>query len=216
MTATEQAEQLTAHKAKRDWWQIASIAAIVALLCWISWDKAVATTRAEAAEANAVSFAEQVQTACAAPDELVTDWAICKRADAVVALPDSPPAQAIVGPQGPPGPAGVDSVVPGPIGLTGLASLIPGPIGETGPQGDASLIPGPAGADSTVPGPAGADSTVPGPAGPAGADGRGITSVACVDSTTSSDWVVTFTDGATSTAAGPCRTIPTPPVEVAP
>lgn len=74
-----------------------------------------------------------------------------------------------VGPQGPKGDPGADSIVPGPQGPAG-------PTGPAGPQG-------PAGADSTVPGPQGpagpqglqgiqgapgADSTVPGSQGPAG------------------------------------------------
>lgn len=77
-----------------------------------------------------------------------------------------------VGPQGPKGDPGADSIVPGPQGPAG-------PTGPAGPQG-------PAGADSTVPGPQGpagpqglqgiqgapgADSTVPGPQGPAGPAG---------------------------------------------
>ena len=42
----------------------------------------------------------------------------------------------------------------------------------------------------------------------AGADGRGIAAFDCVNSDTSSDWVITFTDGTTQTVTGPCRIEP--------
>jgi len=74
--------------------------------------------------------------------------------------------------------------VPGQTGAPGADSTVPGPPGPAGPQGD----PGPAGAT--------------GPQGPAGADGRGITAVTCQDD---GSWLVTYTDGTTSTASGPCK-----------
>ena len=89
--------------------------------------------------------------------------------------------------QGPPGPAGADSTVPGP----------PGPQGEPG-------------ADSTVPGPQGEPGPA-GPAGPAGAngtDGRGIADTQCLDN---GRWAVTYTDGTTQDG-GVCRTEPGPPI----
>lgn len=55
------------------------------------------------------------------------------------------------------------------------------------------------GADSTVPGPAGAT----GPAGPAGADGRGIQSLMCDETT--GRWTVIYTDGVAADA-GACMT----------
>jgi len=69
--------------------------------------------------------------------------------------------------------------IQGPIGPDGADSTVPGPQGEIGPDGPT----GPDGADSTVPGPqgeigldgptgaTGADSTVPGPEGPDGPQG---------------------------------------------
>lgn len=79
-----------------------------------------------------------------------------------------------------------------------------GPPGAVGAPGESVTGPGgPAG----PPGPAGADGA-PGAPGAAGADGRGIAALECVDSDTSSDWVITFTDGTTQTVTGPCRTEP--------
>jgi hypothetical protein len=74
------------------------------------------------------------------------------------------PASTVPGPVGPTGPSGADSTVPGPQGPVGPASTVPGPTGPTGPAGPASTVPGPAGPT----GPAGAASTVPGPQGPVG------------------------------------------------
>lgn len=79
---------------------------------------------------------------------------------------------------------------------------VPGLPGEPG-------APGPAGADGAQ-GLTGAQGE-PGPPGPAGApganglDGRGLASLECVDTEESSDWLVTFTDGTTTTVVGPCR-----------
>jgi hypothetical protein len=69
----------------------------------------------------------------------------------------------VPGPEGPVGPAGADSTVPGPTGPQGD----PGP---TGPAGADSTVPGPQGVPGPT-GPAGADSTVPGPQGPQGVPG---------------------------------------------
>lgn len=86
------------------------------------------------------------------------------------------------------GPAGQPSTVPGPAGP-------PGPVGPTGATGAD-------GQDSTVPGPAGADSIVPGPAGPTGPAGVSFAGLVCEEN---GDWTVLFSDGTTSTTAGPCR-----------
>jgi hypothetical protein len=95
------------------------------------------------------------------------------------------------GATGPSGPAGAtgpkgEKGDPGPTGPAG-AEGAPGDPGAQGPQGD----PGPAG-------PSGAT----GPQGPAGVDGRGITAVTCQDD---GSWLITYTDGTTSAASGPCK-----------
>lgn len=129
------------------------------------------------------------------------------------------------GPQGDPGEPGADSTSPGPPGPPGLdGRSITGPTGSTGATGPPGQ-PGSNGQDSTVAGPPGApgangaDSTTPGPqgppgndgapgapgaAGPAGNDGRGIASLTCQDD---GSWLITYTDGATSTTSGPCRVV---------
>jgi hypothetical protein len=109
--------------------------------------------------------------------------------------------------------------LPGPAGKTGATGATgpSGPVGATGPQGE-KVEPGPigpAGADGADgapgdpgpqgppgdPGPAGATGPA-GPQGPAGADGRGITSVTCQDD---GSWLISYTDGTTSTTQGPCK-----------
>ncbi len=91
------------------------------------------------------------------------------------------------GPAGPTGPAGDDGQ-PGAPGAPGA----PGVPGDTGPTG----TPGTQGA----PGPKGDPGAV-GPTGPIGADGRGIQSLFCDDTT--GRWTVTYTDGVTADA-GAC------------
>ena len=124
----------------------------------------------------------------------------------------------VAGPPGDPGPPGVPGQ-PGPAGEPGTAGADgqdgsrgpageagatgpqgpPGPAGERGPQGER----GPAGerGPQGEPGP-------PGPAGPAGQDGRTITAITCQEDAT---WLLAYSDGTTSHAAGPCIT-PTPPI----
>lgn len=146
-----------------------------------------------------------------------------------------------VGPQGPPGPAGPQGPVGpegprGPIGITGQspACLLeptrcvgpkgangapgaagedgkPGAAGKAGPQGPKG-DPGPAGAQGD-PGPAGPQGPpgAQGPAGVDGKDGRGVQSMTCQDD---GSWLITYTDGTTSTTDGPCR-VPAPPVNTA-
>lgn len=104
------------------------------------------------------------------------------------------------------GPRGIPGVT-GPRGPRGLAGAA-GPAGEVGPTG----APGEAGsAGSAGPkgeaGPAGKDGAN-GKDGAPGAAGRGISSVACLDS---GDWQFTFTDGTTQSVAGPCKVMTTLP-----
>lgn len=119
---------------------------------------------------------------------------------AVVAEEGPPGEQGAPGPVGPTGPAGkdgrpgLDSTVPGPPGPPGADSTVPGPSGQPGRDG----------ADSTVPGPQGQQGPQ-GPQGPAGADGRGIQSLYCDDTT--GRWTVTYTDGVTADA-GACTINP--------
>ena len=88
-------------------------------------------------------------------------------------------------------------------------------VGPVGPPGPASTVAGPAGQDGRN----GADSTVPGPEGPQGppgldgAPGRGVTSLSCEADGT---WLISYSDGTTSTTAGPCRVASVPPVVVDP
>lgn len=117
------------------------------------------------------------------------------------------------GASGPAGAGGVDGA-PGAAGTPGAAGAegTPGGAGPAGAQGE----PGPAGAS-------GAEGPV-GPAGAPGADGRAITAVDCTGTGDSSTWVLTYSDGTTSSVAGPCRLAPgtdtptgepttTPPIE---
>ena len=55
----------------------------------------------------------------------------------------------------------------------------------------------------------GKDSQVPGPKGDKGDPGRGIASLDCAPDGT---WIVTYTDGTSSTTPGPCR-VEQPPLE---
>lgn len=102
-----------------------------------------------------------------------------------------------MGPAGPDGPAGAEGArgIPGVDGKDGA----PGATGTNGLDGAT----GPAGTNGLD----GANGT-PGAPGSNGLDGRGITSIECVDTATSSDWVITYTDATTSTTPGPCRLTP--------
>jgi hypothetical protein len=70
----------------------------------------------------------------------------------------------------------------------------PGQTGAAGAPGEDSTVPGPQGPQGD-PGPAGLQ-------GAPGADGRGVTSVTCQDD---GSWLITYTDGTTSTTQGPCK-----------
>lgn len=146
----------------------------------------------------------------------------CREAEGcIVRTPDpSIVADMIQGMRGPRGDAGL----PGPSGPPptfasvlealrvycsgGVCVGAPGEPGVPGFPGEPGA-PGPAGADGAqgLTGPQG-DPGPPGPAGAPGAnglDGRGLASIECVDTEESSDWLVTFTDGATAIVVGPCR-----------
>lgn len=129
-------------------------------------------------------------------------------------------ATGIQGPQGPPGIQG-DPGKQGPVGKPGIPGnspkcllLVSACSGPTGPRGDQGPA-GPAGKDGEQ-GPAGAD----GVAGKDGADGAtgaqgemgvqgpkgvGISSTTCQPD---GAWLITYTDGTTDTAQGPCRIVP--------
>lgn len=123
--------------------------------------------------------------------------------------PAGTPGETSPGPLGPPGPSGAPGSdatgAPGSAGKDGApGTSTPGKDGAPG-------APGSPGADSTAPGPAGppgADSAVPGPPGTAGEPGRGVAGIECQGAGSSSTWVITYTDGSTSTSAGPCRLEP--------
>jgi len=105
--------------------------------------------------------------------------------------------QGPAGPQGSPGPSGAAGS-PGASGAAGAngqpgAEGSPGSPGAAGGAGSA----GPAGPQGEA-GPAGAS-------GAAGAPGRGVVTVECTGEGASSVWVVTYSDGTTSSAGGPCR-----------
>jgi hypothetical protein len=143
-----------------------------------------------------------------------------------------PGGQGPAGPQGSQGPRGLQGIQgppgiqgkQGPIGITGRSpqcllepSRCVGPSGptgaagergETGPQGPQGE-PGATGEKGDQ-GPTGADGETgpqgePGSVGPQGTQGRGISDTDCVGNGAESHWVITYTDGTTSTAQGPCR-----------
>lgn len=151
--------------------------------------------------------------------------------------PDAPPAKTTVGgvpgstlaptlpgAAGRPGPTGSPGD-PGEPGRDATASPgVPGAAGKdaTGAPGaagtpgkDATGAPGKdgaAGADSTVlgpPGPGGQPGP-PGSPGPEGQSGRGVAAIECQGAGDASQWVITYTDGTTSTSAGPCRLAQSP------
>lgn len=195
---------------------------------------ALATDRsqqsAENSDSQKLSLAQQVAAACARPDvNDATLKPLCDNAKNIIKRGDS-------GPQGPPGPVGLQGPQgdPGLNGLNGrdatdaqvarsvnsYCSVRNGCLGPQGPAGrdgtdgadGVNGVDGLNGVDGVdgAPGPAGpkGDTGAVGPAGPAGSDGRGITSVQCIDDETAngSHWEITYTDGATQSSDGPCRT----------
>lgn len=129
--------------------------------------------------------------------------------------------QGPAGPQGPQGPPGIAGRT-GPIGITGQSPqclLEPsrcvgaaGPKGDPGEQGPQGPQGEPGAAGETGPqGPAGpqGDPGATGATGPAGQAGRGISDTDCQPDGT---WLISYTDGTTDTARGPCRIV-VPPTE---
>lgn len=201
---------------------------------------AVNATYGQEQQQEKQSLAEEFDAACKSADfpQSPVGSNICEKAEQVASEPSAPMAgpQGIPGVPGPrgeqgfPGEAGPvgakgdkgDKGDRGEQGLMGLLGLQgpngsagpdgpPGPVGPPGPAGPVGA-PGPSGADSTVPGPPGADGApgapgATGPAGPQGEEGRGITSAYCTDG---GNWVITYTDGATSDG-GNCRATLLPP-----
>ena len=120
-----------------------------------------------------------------------------------VAVPDvvtEDPAGWLQGEQGIPGRPGADSFVPGPIGVTGLTGLI-GATGATGADG--LSVNGDTG-DTGATG----DTGTKGDTGEPGADAPPPVSLVSVVCAEDGSWVITLTDGATSTTPGPCHVIP--------
>ena len=174
--------------------------------------------------AQAVAASEQTQkqeiaqdaqaVICTAADVEVYDAALCSRLDAAAA---GEPRDGADGRDGAPGPRGL----PGRDGKDG-ADGEQGPPGQNGVPGadgrdgtDGISLTGANGVDGAA-GPAGPAGPAgePGPAGPAGNDGRGIADMQCIGEGNDSYVLVTFTDGTTTSWAGPCRmnplTLPTP------
>lgn len=220
----EHVEAVIASKARRDWVNVLLIVVVVALLGWIAWDNQKSSTRADVATSNAQTLAEQIQQACLAGDVIVGSRNVCARADAVADQPNVP----VQGAKGDTGDTGSPGRTPtaGEIAASvatycTLGNNCVGSTGATGAKGDPGApgesIKGDPGDPSTVPGQPGVNGAngSNGLDGTPGTPGRGITGIECVDSAVTvpptpvtSDWVITYTDGTTSTTPGPCRVIP--------
>lgn len=208
MTEHDQVEQVIAGKARRNVVTAGFIAALVLSLglnvgLWYD-----ATRRAQTAETSAVSIAQQVQQACLSQGSLDLDGRdLCDQADEVVEDPTTvtPPAPGKDGRDGVDGKDGID----GKNGKNGLDGKdgINGKDGADGiPMDGIDGIDGTDGVDGTngTDGKDGADGTN----GTDGADGRGIAMIECHST---GDWIITYTDGTTTTVPGPCRVVtPTP------
>lgn len=111
--------------------------------------------------------------------------------------------QTETGPKGDPGENATDAQVASAV--ADYCAVHGGCIGAAGQTGAAGND-GVAGKDGTngVDGSPGIPGAV-GPQGPAGVDGRGISSVSCQPD---GSWLVTYSDGTTSTTDGPCRLLP--------
>jgi hypothetical protein len=195
--------------------------------------------KANASEQTLGDLASQVQASCAANpvDARKVFGGVCGKAKEIDERPvgekgdpgakgdpgDQGPrgVQGAMGPQGPAGPQGPQGPPgapgrTGPIGITGQSPqclLEPsrcvgaaGPKGDPGPQGSQGE-PGAPG-ETGPQGPAGPQGD-PGATGPTGAAGRGIADTDCQEDGT---WLITYTDGTSSTSRGPCRIV-VPPVE---
>jgi hypothetical protein len=227
----ERVEKVVRGKGRRNAVNAVLIAIIVGMLAWNVWLRHEAEMAAEAAADNAVSLAEQVRRACLDVDVIVSDQNVCDRAQKVAEQPVSPvPTMTpIPGPTGPAGPEGKpgakgdkgDKGDPGEPGANGAKGEDGAPgesiKGDKGDKGDPGGVRpyeellailngvhaeycaannGCRGADG-----ARGETGATGAAGADGADGRGIASLECQEDAT---WLVTYTDGTTSTTGGPC------------
>lgn len=193
---------------------IASVV-IAVMASFMAADRDAAQAVAASEQTQKQEIAQEAQAViCTAADVEVYDAALCSRLEAAATGEPRDGADGRDGAAGPRGLPGRDGEggrdgEPGPPGRDGLDGLDgrngTDGIGLTGASGvdGASGPPGPAG-------PAGE----PGPAGPAGNDGRGIADMQCIGEGNDSYVLVTFTDGSTTSWAGPCRmnplTLPTP------
>jgi hypothetical protein len=192
---------------QRIWWlYILGFATLVALLVWTQTSIQSLGDDLKQSQADNAALAAQVRALGGKP---VAEGKPGARGDQGPAGPQGP--QGIQGPpgiQGPRGPTGLTGQSPvclllpskcvGPKGAAGSD----GETGPQGPQGDTGAT-GPQGPQG-VPGVDGKDGA-DGKDGTDGKDGRGITSVTCQADGT---WLITYTDGTTSTTDGPCRTVP--------
>ena len=197
--------------------------------------------KANASEQTLGDLAEQVRAACVANpvDARKVFGDVCGKAKAIDERPagekgdpgatGAAGARGPQGPQGEPGPQGPRGPV-GPTGMNGhspgcliLVSQCQGPQGTPGAPG----LTGPPGqpgeqGEPGEPGVTGAQGIPgePGPKGEAGAKGdtgaqgvpgtpgRGIADTDCLEDGT---WRITYTDGTTSSARGPCRVVAVAP-----
>lgn len=91
MTETERADAVVRDKARQWAWNLVALIALVLALAaaaGVTWDW---RQRAESAERAAVSFAQQVQEACAEGGLPVDGRDLCPRADEIVEDPAAPP-----------------------------------------------------------------------------------------------------------------------------
>lgn len=203
---------------------VALIACGLAVLSYVYFNQAK-----DNAEALALQQAQEKQVIaedaravlCTAADVEVYDEELCARLDAAAdkgaaiagrdgkdgrdgapgprGIPGQDGRDGAPGSPGPEGPAGRDGM-DGSNGLNGVSvngvDGLPGAPGQQGPAGP----PGPEGPA----GPAGRD----GVDGRNGQDGRGIQNMECVGEGNDSYVLVTFTDGTSTSWAGPCRMTP--------
>lgn len=196
----------------RNWLYTAGVAVVIAVLVWVQFSIKSLGNELERTRADNAALAAQVRSLGGQP--------------VAEGKPGERGSQGIPGPQGPPGPQGIQGPPgsegkQGPIGVAGQSprcllepSKCVGSKGDDGTDGSDGKngINGKDGVDGKdgaagppgEPGHAGPQGD-PGPAGAQGAAGRGITSVTCQEDGT---WLITYTDNATSTTAGPCRALP--------
>lgn len=246
MTENQQhAEAVIRAKARRDWFVIALVVVIVALLAYIVVSYYLAQRQAAEAVANAKTLAQQVAEACEEDAVVIDDQNICDRAAEVadtpadaggllspgqavtpVPGPRGEPGETVIGPRGPQGPIGET----GPAGADGQdGASVTGPRGPSGADGDPGRAPTAEEISAAVaaycgqePSPCVGPQGAAGPAGPAGPQGttgdQGLAGASVTNVTCQTDgtWLVTYSDGRTSTTEGPCRVPLIPDPEVLP